>query len=255
MISAPVFWGVVCGAIYFLVMWWIRARRLEEQRESTRLLYALSEEIVAAHTPSGIAERLEETLPLLLKASRVEIDLGAEGQTRAQEPGHALSLPLTSYEQTLGEIRIYRPEPSGEFADEEQAVAQHVANIVSAALQLQKKHRGLREKLFEEEAAEEPPASSEATAQRVLTLLLVDPHLESRRTLLKALSSRGHRVVPCAAAESADLARRFSFDAILHIADHARNGSGAPNEFWLARPVDEEALDRILTTASSRNGS
>lgn len=247
MIPAPVFWGVVCGAVYFLVMWWIRTRRLDEQRECRRLLYALSEEIVAAHTPIGIVERLKETLPKLLKASRVEMNLEPDNPTETPDSqgNHLLCLPLVSHEQALGELKIYRPERSGQFDEEEHAAAEHIANIVSAALQLQK-HQHVREKLFRAEKMEDEPAPSSRPDPRTLTFMLIDSDSESRRAVLKMLSSRGHRVVPCSAEESAEMARRLSFDAIVRVSEEKpANSTNFANECWLSRPVDEAQLDRI----------
>lgn len=247
-IPAPVFWGVVCGAIYFLIMWWVRTRRLEEQRESRRLLYALSEEIVAAHTPIGIVERLKETLPKLLKASRVEIDLEPDGRTATPDAqgNHLLCLPLVSHEQPLGELKIYRPERSGQFDEEEQAAAEHIANIVSAALQLQK-HQRVREKLFKTDTAEEELAPSSLPVPRTLTLMLIDPDPDSRRAVIKMLNSRGHRVVPCSVEECVEMTQRFSFDGVLRVSEGVfSNTTSQANECWLTRPVDEGQIDRVL---------
>jgi hypothetical protein len=232
MISAPIFWGVTCGAIYFVAMWWIHTRRLDRQRESTRLLYVLSEQIVAAHTPSGIEERLKETLPRLLNASHVEMELGT-----TTNDSRALVLPLISHEQTLGAIKVYRTAMN-HFIEEDRAAAQHIANIVAAALQLQK-HQTPREK---PPAPRGPPLGGGS-----LTLMLIDPDPESRRTILQMLSSRGHRVIPVAAEEAPEMARRVRFDAVLHVSDEVRETTGQLDEFWLVRPVGPDAIDRILS--------
>ncbi len=73
--QSPVFWGVACGGIYFLVMWWIRTQRLNQQRQSTRALYGLSEEVIAATTPAGIATKLAESLPHLMDAGTAHLYL------------------------------------------------------------------------------------------------------------------------------------------------------------------------------------
>jgi signal transduction histidine kinase len=73
--SSPVFWGVACGGIYFLVMWWVRTLRLNQQRKSTRALYGLSEEVVAAANPEGIAEKLALALPQLMEAATAHLYL------------------------------------------------------------------------------------------------------------------------------------------------------------------------------------
>ena len=84
-------WGLLCGSLYFLVMWRIRSRRLGEQRESTRALYALSEEIVASASTADLAAKLEARMPALLKASGIHLFLGNRGVqslTRVATPNH-----------------------------------------------------------------------------------------------------------------------------------------------------------------------
>jgi GAF domain len=228
MISAPVFWGVACGAIYFLAMWWVHSRRLERQRDSTRLLYALSEQIVAAHTPSGIVERLRDTMPRLLRGARVEMDLG-QGKTRLD----SLVLPLTSHDQTLGAIALHRA--SGIFTPEERGIAQHIANIVAAALQLQK-HQTQTEK----SSAPQPSAP----ADHPPTFMLIDSDPESRRAVLHMLNSRGYRAIPAAPEEVDDLARRMKFDAVLRVDIEVRQSAG--NQICLSRPVSDEKLDQVF---------
>jgi C4-dicarboxylate-specific signal transduction histidine kinase len=73
--QSPVFWGVVCGGIYFLVMWWLRTQRLNQQRQATRALYALSEEVIAASDPSGIAEKVADSMPKLMESATAHIYL------------------------------------------------------------------------------------------------------------------------------------------------------------------------------------
>lgn len=225
MISAPVFWGVACGAIYFLAMWWVHSRRLERQRDSTRLLYALCEEIVAAHTPSGIVERLRDTMPRLLRGAHVEMNLG-QGKTRLD----SLVVPLISHDETLGAIALHRAD--GVFTPDERSVAQHIANIVAAALQLQK-HQSPPEK---------SPVPQPATpANHAPTFLLIDPDPQSRRAILHMLNARGYRAIPAAPEEAEDLSRRMKFDAVLRVGDDAREG-----EIHVQRPVSEDGLDSLL---------
>ncbi|MEO8096164.1 MAG: GAF domain-containing protein [Acidobacteriota bacterium] len=110
---------------------------------------------------------------------------------------------------------------------------------------------------------------------RPLTIMLVDSEPNASRPLLNLLTVRGHRVVPIAAEEAAEVAPRLQFDAVFWT---ARAGPGNWNEFrdrvqasvgafvlvsdgynqelassmeqnggfLLSRPVQEEALDRIL---------
>ena len=56
---------------------------------------------------------------------------------------------------------------------------------------------------------------TQAQASKPLTFLLVDPEADARRELLDLLAARGHRVVPIAAEQAADLARRLRFDAVV----------------------------------------
>jgi signal transduction histidine kinase len=56
-------------------MWWLRTQRLIQQRHATRALYALSEEVIAATTPSGIVEKLAESVPQLMEASTAHLHL------------------------------------------------------------------------------------------------------------------------------------------------------------------------------------
>ncbi|MFM2124707.1 MAG: hypothetical protein RL328_1158, partial [Acidobacteriota bacterium] len=89
MSAQPIIWGLLCGSIYFLVMWRVRSRRLTEQRESTRALYALSEEIVASTGTADLAAKLEARLPGLLGASGAHLFLanrGSESLTRIATP-------------------------------------------------------------------------------------------------------------------------------------------------------------------------
>ena len=109
-----------------------------------------------------------------------------------------------------------------------------------------------------------------------LTLLLVDSESASQRQLMKALSSRGHRVVPSPAEEAADLAQRLKFDGAfwglrpggmrgadyqertrIHVpafvlvsdvydADVARSLEHSSG-FLIARPVEDKPLDRVLS--------
>jgi signal transduction histidine kinase/CheY-like chemotaxis protein len=187
--QSPVFWGVLCGGIYFLVMWWVRSQRLNQQRQAAKALYALSEEVIAAATPAGIAEKLADGLPRLMDAAtahlylvhresqmlhRVGSEPGAQGLAEAVAtcyrnrtplmvpdtrnnslvknasevlPRSVLLAPLISHEEVLGVMQIDRADRAGAFAPEDQAAAQHLANLVSSALKLQEQ-QALREQLF-----------------------------------------------------------------------------------------------------------
>jgi C4-dicarboxylate-specific signal transduction histidine kinase/CheY-like chemotaxis protein len=91
MLDQPIVWGLLCGSLYFLVMWRIRSRRLTEQRDSTRALYSLSEEIVASNGTADLVSKLEARLPDLVRASSAHVflaDRGARCLTHIATPTH-----------------------------------------------------------------------------------------------------------------------------------------------------------------------
>jgi CheY-like chemotaxis protein len=128
-------------------------------------------------------------------------------------------------------------------------------------------------------------AVSGAKLERSLTIMLVDPDHAAQRQLLGLLSVRGHRVVPVAPEEAADLSQRLRFDAVLwamrlsgpsggskwsefqerarasiatfvlvsdgYDAELARSIEEGGN-FLLGRPIQEAELDRILRQIDAR---
>jgi hypothetical protein len=130
--------------------------------------------------------------------------------------------------------------------------------------------------------AEKPPSSDHRRPPRALTVMLVEPDAAAQRGLLALLSARGHRGVPVAAQESADLGQRLRFDAIfwsLHpnsrmwtefydalrgqaplfvlVADgwdpELARRLEQNRDFLLTRPIQEAELDRILADAETRS--
>jgi signal transduction histidine kinase/CheY-like chemotaxis protein len=131
-----------------------------------------------------------------------------------------------------------------------------------------------------------PPDTNKS--DRMLTIMLVDPDTGPQRQLLGLLSLRGHRVVPVAPEEAADLAQRLRFDAVLwamrlsgpsgvskwsefqerarasieafvlvsdgYDAELARSIEASGN-FLLGRPIQESDLDRILRQIEARTPS
>jgi signal transduction histidine kinase/CheY-like chemotaxis protein len=116
---------------------------------------------------------------------------------------------------------------------------------------------------------------------RVLTVMLVDPDVVAQRQLMKLLAARGHRVVPVAAEEAADLAQRLRFDAIFFALRHGGRKWRDAHEhlsalipsfillsdsydadfaaalqesggFLLARPIQESELDGVLEAVEAR---
>ncbi len=125
-------------------------------------------------------------------------------------------------------------------------------------------------------------------AERTLTVMLVDPEPGPQRQLLGLLSLRGHRVIPIAAEEAAEVAQRLRFDAVFwamrlssadggakwgEFQERARASAGAfvlvsegydvelarsieeSGNFLLGRPVQEKELDRILRQVEARASS
>jgi K+-sensing histidine kinase KdpD len=118
-------------------------------------------------------------------------------------------------------------------------------------------------------------------ASRQLTLMLVEADADMQRQLLGSLASRGHRAVPVAAEEAAEVVQRLRFDAILWA---VRSSGGRWSDFreraslavpafvlisdgydrelarsleesggyLLARPIDDAELDRILAEIGVR---
>ncbi len=141
---------------------------------------------------------------------------------------------------------------------------------------------------FEIELPLAAPAAQAAAPQakanehaRPLTLLLVDPDPQAQRSLVTALGSKGHRVVPSSAEVAGDILQRLRFDAVLWAAQGGRNGwaefhdrfrSSIPafvlisdsydpelarslsprNGFLLTRPVEEKKMAAVLTEISAR---
>lgn len=93
--------AVAVTALGGLFLWWIRERRLAEQRRGMRALYGLSEQILSARSPSEILHRLITMLPRVTEVGSVRLYLH-ERRTRSLErvPSHldpqAFSLPLDS---------------------------------------------------------------------------------------------------------------------------------------------------------------
>lgn len=130
-----------------------------------------------------------------------------------------------------------------------------------------------------------PETAQTGTPGRTLTLMLVDSDAVAQRQLLGLLSVRGHRAVPAAPEEAADLAQRLRFDAVFwamrtagpsgasrwsEFQERTRDSIGAfvlvsegydaelarsieeGGNFLLGRPVQDGDLDRILRRIGER---
>jgi len=68
----PVLWfGALGAAALLLGLWWIRERRVTGQHQTMRTFHTLSEEIIAAPSPSLIAEKLMAVLPSITQTTGV----------------------------------------------------------------------------------------------------------------------------------------------------------------------------------------
>lgn len=135
--------------------------------------------------------------------------------------------------------------------------------------------------LPEMQRAEETAAPGARKSTGLLTIMLVEPDSAGQRQLLSLLGTRGHRAVPVAPEEAADLAPRLRFDAVFwsvrpsglrwgefqesirthiplfvllsdgHDPELARSLE-ASGGFLLGRPVQESELDRILNVIDAR---
>src|SRR5579864_4198378 len=67
--------GLLGGIVALFGLWWLREHRQGTQRRSMRAFHALSEEIIAAASPSEIAEKLVNVLPSVTQATAVRLYL------------------------------------------------------------------------------------------------------------------------------------------------------------------------------------
>ena len=133
--------------------------------------------------------------------------------------------------------------------------------------------------------SEAPSDAKSAGPERTLTIMVVDSDPGAQRQLLGLLSMRGHRVVPVAPEQAADVAQRLRFDAVLWAMRLSNAGGGAKwsefqerarasisafvlvsdgydaelarsieegGNFLLGRPIQESELDRILRQIEAR---
>ena len=128
------------------------------------------------------------------------------------------------------------------------------------------------------------PRPSGQPSERPLTLMLVEPELQSQRGLVTSLGSRGHRVVPASAEGAGDIVQRLRFDAVLWAVHSGRSGwsefhdryrasipafvliadsydpqlaqsLGPRGGFVLSRPVQDNPLSEILREIAGRTPS
>jgi K+-sensing histidine kinase KdpD len=206
MISLPaLFWIALAAAAAVAAMALsVRYQRASAQRNAMRSFYKLSEEIIAASTPTEIAEKLAEVVPAITGAASVALHLynrrtkslervpvpshpepaavSADGPQeglaaglvkcfreraplhiadarqnplvssgwKAGEPRSVMFMPLLAQKDALGVIEAANRRRVGYFHGADQAMIEHLANQVAAALKLQEQ-KSVREHLFRSE--------------------------------------------------------------------------------------------------------
>ena len=196
--------GAIGVALLVGIYLWSRERRLRKQRERLRKTYQLGEEILSSPSAETILKRLSESLPEVLRVSRVEIFLhnrasrtldsvAAEAESQvslplllpageeasgavacfqfrsglsvpdaAESPFEAtrdaqgrpprslLYVPMLAQGEVVGVLKIGRHDRAREFNDDDQELAQHLANQAAAAIRLFEQ-RSVQERLFRTE--------------------------------------------------------------------------------------------------------
>lgn len=196
--------GAIGVALVIGVYLWSRERRLRKQRERLRSTYRLGEEILSSPSAETILKRLSESLPGVLRVSRVEIFLhnrasrtldsvAAEGEsqvslplllpageqasgavacfqfrsglsvpdaaespfeatkdTQGRPPRSLLYVPMLAQREAVGVLKLGRHDRTRQFSDDDQELAQHLANQAAAAIRLFEQ-RSVQERLFRTE--------------------------------------------------------------------------------------------------------
>jgi CheY-like chemotaxis protein len=285
--------GAIGLALIIGVYLWSRERRLRKQRERLRKTYQLGEEILSSPSAETILKRLVETLPDVLKVSRVEIfmhnraartldSVAAESEpqislplllpageqasgavacfqfrsglsvpdaaespfeaskdAQGRPPRSLLFVPMLAQGEAVGVLKLGRHERTRPFSDDDQELAQHLANQAAAAIRLFEQ-RTVQERLFRTEKLaavgrlisgvvnelRTPLASIGDLARRALEGAL--PSHAEREVAAIALESRKaaeivDRLVSYAAAEQAE-AKPVAIGALLHSLLEFREG-------------------------------
>jgi len=103
MIDWQIAFTVAVCAVAALILWWFRDRRLAEQRSAMRALYALSEEIISARSPSQVLRQLLDVLPRISEVTGVRLyllDLGSKTLSRVPSSLDPDPLSVTLDEET-----------------------------------------------------------------------------------------------------------------------------------------------------------
>ena len=93
--------AVLAAMAAALILWWLRERRMAEQRNAMRALHTLAEEIISAASAGEIVERLRAALPKVLEVTGVRVFLHDRGEralslVAASPADRRLTIPLES---------------------------------------------------------------------------------------------------------------------------------------------------------------
>jgi GAF domain-containing protein len=285
--------GAMGVALAVGIYLWSRERRLRKQRERLRKTYRLGEEILSSPSAETILKRLQESLPDVLKLSRVEVFLhnraartldsvAAEGEqqislplllpageqasgavacfqfrsglsvpdaaespfeaskdTQGRPPRSLLFVPMLAQGEAVGVLKLGRHDRARQFSDDDQELAQNLANQAAVAIRLFEQ-RSVQERLFRTEKLaavgrlisgvvnelRTPLSSIGDLARRALEGPL--PSSAEREVASIALESRKaaeivERLVSYAAAEQAD-AKPVAIGALLRNLIEFREG-------------------------------
>jgi signal transduction histidine kinase len=106
--------AAICIALAVGAFLWVRERRLRRARERVRKTYQLGEEILSSSSAESILTRLSESLPDLLKVSRVEVFLynrasrSLDSVAAEGEPQISLPLLLPAGEPASGAVACFQ---------------------------------------------------------------------------------------------------------------------------------------------------
>jgi len=196
--------GAIGVALLIGVLLWMRERRMSRLRERLRKTYQMGEAILSSPSAESILKRLSETLPEVLRVSRVEIFLhnrssktldsvAAEGEpqislplllapgeqpsgavacfqfrsalavpdagnspfeasrdSQGRAPRSLLFVPMLAQGESVGVLKVVRYDRARNFSDDDQELAQHLANQAAVAIRLFEQ-RTVQERLFRTE--------------------------------------------------------------------------------------------------------
>lgn len=233
----------------------------------------------------GVAAQLEQVLLTLLVYAEQRA-IRSPGRTVSVKAGPLGGRILAEIDYSASLAAENEPDPFSEGAGSEGGMGLGVCRgiVHNHGGEIRMRRRGNTCGFEVDLPASAPMGESRAAPSlRVapLTLMLVDGDETAARQLILLLGDRGHRVIPAAAEEAADLAQRLRFEAVLwavraghrswaEYQDRIRqsvqafvlisdgfdqqlaNSLEQNGGFLLSRPVQEASLDRILQEIAGR---